>query len=41
MQDEIAAAVEKLHLGTNARHVLLCVGGKRRAARERERERRR
>ena len=28
MQDEIAAAVEKLHLGTNARHVLLCVGGK-------------
>ena len=27
MQDAIAAAVEKLKLGTNARHIFLCVGG--------------
>ena len=28
MPDPIAEAVEKLHLGTNTRHVFLCVGGK-------------
>ena len=28
MPDPISAAVDKLHLGTNARHVFLCVGGK-------------
>ena len=27
MQDAIAAAVEKLKLGTNTRHIFLCVGG--------------
>jgi len=27
MQDAIATAVEKLKLGTNTRHIFLCVGG--------------
>ena len=27
MQDKIAAAVDKLQLGTNTRHIFLCVGG--------------
>ena len=27
MPDKLAAAVDKLKLGTNTRHVLLCVGG--------------